>query len=749
MASGSGEEVGVAFVRLVPSMRGFGPAAGQAMGDELERPAEQAGEDSSRSFGAKFKLGLAAVGVAAGAVLAHGITEALGREKIEGKLAAQLGTTPQVAQKYGKIAGGLYANAVTDDFETAAEAVKATVSAGLAPPGATNKQIQSIATKVSDLASTFDQDLGGVTNAVSQMLRTGLAKNATEATDILTRGFQTNANKADDLVDTLNEYGTQFRKAGLDGAMAVGLMNQAIQGGARDSDLAADAIKEFSIRAVDGSATTAQGFKMLGLNAKSMGEQFGQGGKSATAALDTTLDRLRAIKDPVKQSQAAVALFGTQAEDLGKALYSMDPSTAVDTLGKVGGAAKDMGDDLRNNASTRIEVFKRRAENAFVQVLGTKVLPALEHGGQYAKAFGQKLKTAGHWVQDNQGKLEIAAGVITTVMLPSLLTLGATAVSTTATVVGGWIAQGAGAVAAAARVAVANVGIIAGWIASAATAVASAAVIVAGWALMGIQSLIRAGQMAAAWLIALGPIGLAIAAVAGIAAFIILKWDTIKAWTIKIFTAVVDWVEGAVQGVLGWVKANWPYIVGFFTGPIGLVAAYIYKHWDQVVSFFTKLPGRVARATVGLFDGIKDAFRSAINWVIGKWNGLSFSIPGVNTHIPGVGHVGGFTLSTPNVPYLAKGGHILGGGLAVVGDAGPELLNLPRGASVEPLPGAAAGSHLAALPAGTAAFQPAAAAPQPIVIQAGGLDRALLQWLQNAVRTQGGGSAQVLLGSGG
>jgi hypothetical protein len=52
------------------------------------------------------------------------------------------------------------------------------------------------------------------------------------------------------------------------------------------------------------------------------------------------LDRLRAIKDPVKQSQAAVQLFGTQAEDLGKALYALDPSKAAAGMNKVAGAAR-------------------------------------------------------------------------------------------------------------------------------------------------------------------------------------------------------------------------------------------------------------------------------------------------------------------------------------------------------------------------------------------------------------------------
>lgn len=271
----------------------------------------------------------------------------------------------------------MYSSAVTEDFQGAAEAIKATMGAGLLPPDATNAQIESISTKVADLSNTFDQDLGGVTNAVAQMLRTGLVSSADEAFDVLTKGFQSSANKADDLVDTFNEYGTQFRKAGLDGATAVGLMNQAIQAGARDSDIAADAIKEFSIRAIDGSASTAAGFQALGLNADDMAAKFSKGGTSATAALDTTLDRLRAIKDPIKQSQAATALFGTQAEDLGKALYAMDPSTAAKGLGEVGGAADALGNTLRDNAGAQLTAFKNSMQQNLVEFLGDNVVPVL------------------------------------------------------------------------------------------------------------------------------------------------------------------------------------------------------------------------------------------------------------------------------------------------------------------------------------------------------------------------------------
>lgn len=763
MASGSGEEVGVAFVRLVPSMRGFGPAAGQALDDEMERPAEQAGENAGSSFGTKFKLGVAAAGLAAGALLAHGISEALGREKIEGKLAAQLGTTPQVAQRYGKIAGGLYANAVVDDFETAAETIKAVVSAGLAPPNATNAQLQSIATKVSDVASTFDADLGGVTNAVAQMLRTKLARNADEALDIITRGYQLAGTKGDDLSDTVNEYSVQFKALGLDGATAMGLIQQGLKGGARDTDLVADSLKEFNLRARDITSTAPAGFKALGLNAKQMAKDIAAGGPQAAAALQLTLDKLKAYPDNATKASVAADLFGTQSEDMQKALMSLDPSTAVSALGQVGGAATTMGDELRDNASTRVEVFKRRMENAFVQVLGTKVLPALEHGAGKVKAFGGELKAAGRWIQDNQGKLEIAAGVITTVMLPTLVTLATTAVTTTATVVGGWVAQGAAAVASAARTAVANVGIIAGWVTSAATSVVSAATIVAGWALMGIQSLIRAGQMAAAWLIAMGPAALVVAAVAGIAAVIILNWDTIYNWTIKIWTAVIDWITGTITTIVGWVKAHWPLLVGILTGPIGLAVALIIQNWTkisdgfktaynkvvstggQIVTWVKGLPGRIVSALGNIGSLLYDSGAKLVTGFIG---GIKSKLGAVGSAASSIASKARsfFPFSPAKVgPFSGKGWTLYSGRALVEGFA--EGMTSRTGA-VASATGTVVATAVpaAAVPAGAAGYQPAAA---PVVmIQAGGLDRALLEWLRNAVRNQGGGSAEVLLGSG-
>jgi phage-related protein len=208
-------------------------------------------------------------------------------------------------------------------------------------------------------------------------MRTGLAPNADAALDLITKGLQSGADKSQDFLDTLNEYSTQFRKLGVDGETATGLLSQGLKGGARDADVVADSLKEFSIRAVDGSKTTAAGFKALGLNATDMAKQIAAGGPTASKGLDTVLDRLRGIKDPVKQSAAAVQLFGTQAEDMGKALFALDPSSAAKGLGDVAGAADKANKAFNATPTATIKTFGRSLQQGLVNVLGGAVIPAL------------------------------------------------------------------------------------------------------------------------------------------------------------------------------------------------------------------------------------------------------------------------------------------------------------------------------------------------------------------------------------
>ncbi|MGW7197552.1 phage tail tape measure protein [Streptomyces chryseus] len=384
-------EVGVGYVSVVPEARGFGRRLNQQISGESAQVGTAAGQEAGQGFlggiGGKLKAGIAGVAAGAGALFAIGFAEAVEQDKSNAKLGAQLGLTEKESARAGKIAGSVYAKGYGESIDQVNESLKALAQNGVASINAPKKELTGLSKSALNLAEAFDVEVTDAARAAGQMMRTGLAKDGKQAFDLITRGFQTGADKGGDFIDTLNEYGTQFRKIGLDGASSIGLISQALQAGARDSDVAADSLKEFSIRAVDGSKTTADGFKMLGLNADDMAGKFAQGGKAATGVLDVTLDRLRGVKDPVLQSQAAVALFGTQAEDLGQALYAMDPSTAAADLGMVGGAADKMGKTLHNTASNQIEVFKRQALQGLANFASKYALPALRDFGGFLNTY--------------------------------------------------------------------------------------------------------------------------------------------------------------------------------------------------------------------------------------------------------------------------------------------------------------------------------------------------------------------------
>jgi len=381
-----------------------------------------------------FKTGFAAAaGLAAGAVAAAGFIEsfkeALAQGDTKAKFQAQLGLSDGEAAKAGKVAGDLYKGAYGDSLGQVNDAIRRVVQD--TNVGLNSVDLKPVTGKVLTLAQTFDQDLGGVTRATGQLMRTGLAKNATEALDIITRGFQTGADKSEDFLDTLNEYGTQFRKMGIDGTTATALISQGLKAGARDGDLVADSIKEFSIRAIDGSKTTAAGFKSLGIDAEKMAAQIAKGGKPAAAGLDTVLDRLRKIKDPVKQSQIAVELFGTQAEDLGKALFALDPSQAVTALDKVGGAADRMVKTVGSTPQQTLTGFFRTLKQGSVDGFGS-LIQGFQTGKTEAAGFPGVMANIGikareafeYFKSDVMPRLREFAGFLKAEVLPRVVEFG-------------------------------------------------------------------------------------------------------------------------------------------------------------------------------------------------------------------------------------------------------------------------------------------------------------------------------------
>lgn len=353
-----------------------------------------------KAFGGKLIKAATVVGAAGAVALSSALVGAMSTEAANDKLAAQLGANSELSGRLGKVAGDLYSHAYGESLGQVNEAIRLT-GQELADFGDfSDAELQGVTASVLDLATAFDEDLGAVTRAAGQLLKTGLAKDANQALDLITVGMQNGSNRAEDLLDTLNEYPTQFRKVGLSGADALGLIQQGLLAGARDADIVADAVKEFSIRMSDGSAADA--LKTIGLNAKTMLAQFAKGGPAARTAMDTVLDKLRAMPPGAKKAGAAFGLFGTQSEDLGAALDAMDLTSAAKGMGQIDGAAKRMGDTLNDNATANITAFTRQVKTAFIDTIGGRVLPAANDAAKFlATEFGPAFAAAGVFITED------------------------------------------------------------------------------------------------------------------------------------------------------------------------------------------------------------------------------------------------------------------------------------------------------------------------------------------------------------
>lgn len=623
-----------------------GDEAGTALNTSLESEADQAGADAGEAAGMSLKTklvaGAAVAGAAAGAVMFKGITEGFAQDLSADMMNAALGSTPAHAKVYAKAAGDIYKATISESFDEAAQLVKVVMGAGLIDPDASVGQIKKISAAASDMSRLFDQDVTMSVKAAASMIKTGLAKDATEAFDVMTAGFRDLGAPADDLSETFYEYSPFFKQFGLDAKQSLGVMKQGLDAGAWSTDKIGDAFKEFSLRMTAAKDETKDNaFKAMGLDFDTMQAKIAKGGEGAREAMALIMDKLRGVKDAATQAQIVQDLFGGPGEDLGASIFALNLDTAGKGLDNVAGSADRAGDTMRNNASTKIEAFKRTLEQAFIEVLGNKVLPrAIAFGREMKQEFGPAVKDAGRWVRDdlvpvlrdvagwlndyvvpaavatgrvvrddvvpamkdaatwignNKEPLLGVAAAIMLFLLPAMVAAGVGATVSAATQVTAWVLTRTTATTSAVQSVTAHWATIGGWIAAAAAATWNAGVVVAGWVLMGTQALIRGAQMAAAWVIALGPIAWVTVAIIAIAGLVIYYWDEI----------------------VGATKAAWSWVVGIVTGAWSSIkdGASSAGRWvsDKVSA--------LGSAVVGFFgsmkDGAQEKGRALMDWVRG------------------------------------------------------------------------------------------------------------------------------------
>lgn len=630
--------------------------------------------------------GLAAMGT--GAIAATKYLTDLGGEwqTATNQVAAATGAAGAELENLRDVMENVYADNFGEDVADVADAV-ALVNrnmANLDQNGLTAATEGALA-----LRDAFEYDVEESTRA-AEAIRKNFGASAEDAFSLIAAGAQNGLDYSGELIDTINEYSSQFAKLGFDADGMFNILQAGADGTAWNLDKVGDAIKEFSIRAIDGSDTTAEAFTSLGYNAEELMATFAAGGEGANDAFFDVLDTLMAVDDQVERDALGVALFGTQWEDLGV--------EAMEAMANASQAAYDTGDALEqinqvkyNDLDSAIQGIGRQIEVALLPAADAMYQSLMSNMPEISAAIEEVSPVVAEIAEDFA---DWAGGAISE-GLPVLVD----GIKDFADWAGKayekakpflnflWEHKGTVlAIAAGLRI----LGPAIGAVTTAMNAFKTAKTFMAL-----LQSSGKITQITGAFQkfgsVLMGPLGVIIAIAAAIA-LLYKNWDTVKAWLVnfgntvnQIWTNFSNMVGNAITAIgqkfpllgaylQGWwesiqaavdnVKAIFQNIIDFISN---VFSGNWSAAWQNIVNIFGNLFGMIVNLAKAPINGVI----SAINWVLSKINSISVTIP---DWVPGVG---GKTLgfNIPTIPQLAEGGVATSPTLAEIGEGGePEAV---------------------------------------------------------------------------
>lgn len=630
--------------------------------------------------------GLAAMGT--GAIAATKYLADLGGEwqTATNQMASATGAAGEELENLRDVMENVYADNFGEDVADVADAVALVDRnmANLDKNGLTNATEGALA-----LRDAFEYDVAESTRA-AEAIRKNFGSSAEEAFSLIAAGAQNGLDYSGELIDTINEYSSQFSKLGFTADGMFNLLQSGADSTAWNLDKVGDAIKEFSIRAIDGSDTTVAAFKDLGYNAEEIMATFAAGGEGANEAFFDVINTLLNVDDQVKRDALGVALFGTMWEDLGvEAMEAMAGASqaAYDTEGALEQINQVRYNDLDSalqGIGRQMEVSLLPAADAVYQSLMDNMPEITEAMEEVSPVIAEIAEDFADWaggaISDGlpvlvDGIKDFAdwAGKAYDKAQPFLSFL--------------WEHKGTVlAVAAALRVLGPAIGAVTTAMSMYSKAKTFMALLQSSGKITQITGAFKAFGSAL-----MGPLGIIIAVAAAIA-LLYKNWDTVKAWLVnfgntvnQIWTNFSNMVGNAIAAIgekfpllgaylQGWwesiqaavdnVKAIFQNIIDFISN---VFSGNWSAAWQNIVNIFGNLFGMIVNLAKAPINGVI----SAINWVISKINSISVTIP---DWVPGVG---GTTLgfSIPTIPQLAEGGIATSPTLAEIGEGGePEAV---------------------------------------------------------------------------
>ncbi len=354
-------------------------------------------------------------------------------------LQKQTGASAFELEQYKEIATGLFAGpppvgeSIRDVTDALAQTANITDLEGEALRGATKDATQ--------LAETFDKDVTEVLRAADSLVRNKVATGFDEAFDLIAKGFTEGGDRADDLLDTLNEYAQDFGDLGFTAQETFNVIENGLEAGIFNTDKIGDAINEAFINfrdpgKLDGISEILSGLSEIDDQSRIVADEitnnfnsFNSGSRNGAVALDVLLDSLSRIDEPITRNALGVEIFGSMWEDLGEnailALQSTDEQLddLEDGISNVSGSMDELAD--KPQALEQLWDSAWRNIQVAIEPLGQQLIPLISDGlldfielikrpeiQDLVMQLGTDLVDAARDVFDALGRISEALGIV-------------------------------------------------------------------------------------------------------------------------------------------------------------------------------------------------------------------------------------------------------------------------------------------------------------------------------------------------
>jgi len=532
----------------------------QTMADEARRVKSELGDafESIEVDAGTASAGLVGAGTAiAGSMIAMG-AGAIKTEKTFKKFEAQTGLSGKELQNFNSAIEETYLNNFGEDLADVSETFQKYQRA----LNLSAKETQELTEGSYILKDLYEYEIEDTLNANTQLMK-NFGITGKKSLDIITESARLSGDRAGDLLDTFGEYSQQFSKMGFSAEEFAGMLVKGLQNGQFNTDQLGDSVKEFGIVLLELAKENDDSLKKVIGNSKQYKKIVSglkDGSVTVADAMKIVNSRLKDSKDELSKNQLGVSLYGTLWEEVGgDVITSLTDSTAK--LKNFDDANKKAGETMYGNNATMEQAgrqFKKLADT-----IGKEIAPYLIKAINFLSKFLSKLM---EFMKANpvMAKIAVVIGVVVSVIssLIGVIIILYPYIQTAITVFG-----------------------------------------ILASVIGGVISTI--GAMIAA--VGALPI-IIVAAIIALVALIIWKWDEVKSFTIKIWTAIIDFFKALPDtlktlwtNILEWIKTAFNNFNNTAKNLWKYILDYIKTIPDKLYNFFTATLPFFIGFVVGLF----------------------------------------------------------------------------------------------------------------------------------------------------